>query len=1532
MNVKIKNLITPLLAIFGVGTAVRASKEISSPTLNNLDTEVMPTKNYADVDLLTLTTAQGLKIIGANLNDYSGNSVSGAGDVNGDGYDDVIIGGYQADPYDRIDAGTSYIIFGKATGFSDIDLATDLAAAGQGFKAFGAATDDYSGASVSSAGDVNGDGYNDVIIGSYGADPYNRIGAGTSYIIFGKEGKSFSDIDLAIDLAAVGQGFKVFGAASGEASGASVSSAGDVNGDGYDDVIIGAPYADPYARDGAGTSYIIFGKATGFSDIDLAIDLAVAGQGFKVFGAASGDYSGGSVSEAGDVNGDGYDDVITGANLADADDKVDAGISYIIFGRERGFSDIDLATSLTGTAQGFKVFGAEQFDQSGNSVSGAGDINGDGYDDIIIGASWAADSNAGTSYIIFGKNNSGFSNIDLSADLVTTDQGFKIFGTNDFDLSGGAVSSAGDINGDGFDDVIIGAPYADPYDRIDAGTSYIIFGQASNFSDIYLVSNLTDIGQGFKIYGAVSIDSSGISVSNAGDINGDGYDDVIIGASGPEFVNSGISYVIIDSLATLAPTAFPTRNPTLSPTRKPTMPYRAASDLDLAELTLAQGFKAIGASGGDWSGVSVSGAGDFNGDGYDDVIIGAYYSDPYERNAAGTSYIIFGKLNGFNDIDLASNLSAVSQGFKVFGAVSNDQSGFSVSGAGDINGDGHDDIIIGAYAAEGLSGTSYIIFGKENSFSDIDLAINLINTGQGFKVFGAYWDDRSGYAVSGVGDVNGDGFDDVIIGAPEADPYGRSSAGTSYIIFGKAIGFGDIDLANDLSATAQGFKIFGANNFDKSGTAVSGVGDINGDDFDDVIIGAPNQESSMTGGTSYIIFGKANNFTDIDLANDLAASGRGFKVFSANWNDHSGVSVSGAGDLNGDGYYDVIIGATGADPYARDSAGASYIIFGKASNFTDIDLANDLAASGRGFKVFGAASGDYSGGAVSGSGDVNGDGYDDVIIGATGANSYTRSDAGTSYVIFGKAEEFTDIDLADNLVNTGQGFAILGADVDYASGDSVSGAGDVNGDGYADVIIGTPSAYTEYDNVGISYVIFDSQGTLPPTSVPSISFTPTHSPTLIPTFLPTSPTFSPTLITESTWFTISSPVISFILSLIGGWILREKIAFHILSNWGYDFRLMCGEDNGPLQAGVIGFSLLQSGHSNIDKLICKYGNKKINVNLDDGNNNGLPVGIYIIIMQELRKPSSINSFEFLTSEKNKILNFLISQKDFIDFKDLGIIRGNIYQTLIKTEYKQKFEDKYKFLIRAKGEQNLDFSEHDTEDNIEELVITSNPMLESGITNAESSMSHAVEMLPHSGEYYSNFSSKNSNIAYRILTRAKELISIEQFNDKTKQIVSKHPEREVQFINKLAQILDEEYQELMMSASVSNNLGQLIENLAVGFYQSGEIFKVSIKVFSREKLFGISEKFENQPEAFLANVKQILLEVASKTISDTVTDANNHGNALLSIDAMMDSEHIRLQEKVFAEFGYALFGQSFSSCIASEALELFGDSPNITEEC
>lgn len=489
----------------------------------------------AILPLSGLDGATGFRLDGVAASDFSGRVVSAAGDINGDGFGDVIVGAQGADPNGSY-SGSSFVVFGHSGGFAST-LNLSALNGSDGFRINGIAAQERSGWSVAAAGDVNGDGFGDLLIGAYRASS-NGSFSGSSYVLFGHTG-SFAPV-LETSALDGSTGFRLTGVAAGDYSGFATSAAGDVNGDGVGDLIVGAPRADPNGVQ-SGSSYVVFGHTGSFA-ASINLSTINGGNGFRIDGAVASDYAGRAVSTAGDVNGDGNDDVIIGSFTNDAN-GANTGSSYVVFGHTGAFVPTLNLSTLDGN-NGFRLDGVNAQDYSGLSVDTAGDVNGDGFADVIVSAARADPSggDSGSSYVVFGHSGSFAATQSLST--LDGGNGFRLDGVAVNDDSGRSVSAAGDINGDGIGDVLVGAAKADPHGS-ESGSSYVVFGHLGGFPATFNLGGLDGVN-GFRVDGVAAFDRSGFWLSSAGDMNGDGIDELIIGAYRASLngAQSGSAYVV----------------------------------------------------------------------------------------------------------------------------------------------------------------------------------------------------------------------------------------------------------------------------------------------------------------------------------------------------------------------------------------------------------------------------------------------------------------------------------------------------------------------------------------------------------------------------------------------------------------------------------------------------------------------------------------------------------------------------------------------------------------------------------------------------------------------------------------------------------------------------------------------------------------------------------------------------------------------------------------------------------------------------
>ena len=330
----------------------------------------------ASLNLSALNGTNGFRLDGINAVDFSGESVASAGDVNGDGFDDLLIGAGGGDPGGRMDAGEAYVVFGRVAGFAPSFSLSSLDGT-NGFRLDGINAYDASGTYVASAGDVNGDGFGDLLIGSILANVGERGEGGEAYVVFGSD--TGFEPSFALSSLNGSNGFRL-GGTDGSQIGCYVASAGDVNGDAFDDLLIGAPGADPDGRENAGETYVVFGSDAGFAP-SFALSSLDGTNGFRLGGIDRGDSSG-SVSSAGDMNDDGFDDLVIGASHADPDGQGNAGETYVVFGAATGLSVL----TIIGTENDNVLRGTPAPDLINALAGNDWIVPGTGYDTVDGGA------------------------------------------------------------------------------------------------------------------------------------------------------------------------------------------------------------------------------------------------------------------------------------------------------------------------------------------------------------------------------------------------------------------------------------------------------------------------------------------------------------------------------------------------------------------------------------------------------------------------------------------------------------------------------------------------------------------------------------------------------------------------------------------------------------------------------------------------------------------------------------------------------------------------------------------------------------------------------------------------------------------------------------------------------------------------------------------------------------------------------------------------------------------------------------------
>eukprot|EP00727_Mastigamoeba_balamuthi_P001360 m51a1_g11220 hypothetical protein (1167) ;mRNA; f:33014-36895 len=803
---------------------------------------------WPDVHYSTGPLPEGLHVVASDVSDDDGHCVpvvAGTalctGDFDGDSQADVVLGATCC---------VTWLLFGPLNASAVVDAVAGVrnGASAVALRACG----------HTSAGDVNGDGIDDLAVG--GAVLLGRRSR-TAWPQAADNGIAQSD------------GFAVVGSAGP----ASLTILGDVNGDGRADLSVG--------------NHVIFGSATPSSPVDIS---AAHLDGFQVASASA-------LRGVGDVNGDGLADVVA--------DVGSGGRPLLVLGR-RSFPRVVGATS-SGVVT---MVGDARDDDDGAAVAGVGDVNGDSVGDLLVLSTRWWPSRRMVAHLLFGSAAKWGPAVDLAA------SGVALHGAEHDGRDAVSGSALGDINGDGVGDLVI----------CQSHQCFVVYGKRGTWPRSIELAEWNGPRQGFRVRGGCGGASAGSTfVPAGGDINGDSVSDFVVAHAvdgGP-----GACNVLFGGLQ-----------------------RSGVVDVD-RETQSGSGIALLSAQQSKGLGQSVSCAGDFDGDAIDDFLVGS----PGGRNPGhgGGAYLVHGAPE-----ELSAN--PVGSSMRFWCSSTGAHCGSSVAGGGDVNGDGLADAVV--TTDSGLGGV-YVVYGSRGwRGSNASLELESLNQSAGCFIAG----EAGGWAntsISAAGDFNGDALGDVVVGVP--------SIGKAYVVLGRSGGL-QPGLALSQLSGADGVRVTARECTGcLLGTSVASV-DINDDDLADIAIGTPG--SGAGAGSLFVLFGTRERISGGDLDVSALDGTNGIVIRGESAGDRVGLSVSSAGDFNGDSVGDLVVGGMRAD----GSAGKAYVIFGRRGRWPAVVDLGGLSATGAGFRLDPPEAHRSAGAVVSGAGDFNRDGVDDVAVGA----------------------------------------------------------------------------------------------------------------------------------------------------------------------------------------------------------------------------------------------------------------------------------------------------------------------------------------------------------------------------------------------------------------------------------------------------------------------------------------------------------------------------------------------------------------------
>ena len=960
---------------------------------------------------------------GDAANDFFGRSMLTA-DINGDGSPDVVVGAPGADAM-GLDSGGAYIFYGPFGDLSDLSPAT----ADVTIKATGQY--DYLGWTLSPVGDLDLDGYPDVVIGAP-ANPSSGFPAGYALLING--GPSLPAVIAAEDADAV-----FMGGTAGDQFGFSVANVLDMNGDGFNDVAVGAPGNDQSANN-AGAVFVFPGPITGtlFADEADAV----------ITGPTSGALTGWSVSSLGDFDSDGVMDIAVGSPK-DRRGGFFAGSASVVFGD----IDFDISTNLASEDLRSSSFLGSPGSRFGTSVAGVYDLTGDDVPDIAVSAP-NDDANGVKSGAVYMIPGAAYGPTELAASR------WRVRWTGSAAYEGlGSSMSASDVNGDGEIDVAVGAETATDGVTNASGLVYVKYGPFLDLDDYDMAdADVTISGNQYRGYVGSALASS--------DLNDDGYSDLLVGGWRHDgaAAHSGVIGVFfggedVSDLTTWYLDAdsdtYGDANVTVVSCTKPYGFSANADDCDDGAYFTHPGADESCDNGGDTNCDGHVGDGDFDGDGYaacDDCNDG----DPLVHP---------------DRVELCDNVDWNCDGDTELGAPT------ALDWYFDLDGDGFG---AEATALRGCSKPGGVVVDLIHTGGDCDDYAADVNPGEYERCDGVD-EDCSGVADDGAvdapywfADADGDTFGDYgtttrdctqpngyVSNAEDCDdldPARRPGAQeTCNLVDDDCNGLHYLGGDQDAPDAAH-ITVFGASAEGRTGDAVAFLGDQNADGSDEIVIGVPNDDTyGVDAGAVYITYGRAHrDIVDLALAGAETDAAPYARIYSDPRRGQFGQVIT-TGDFNGDGIDDLAAAAP-MDNLAGAQSGRVYVFFGPlvGDHFTeDADLTYDAAARHS-----------WTGGALA-SVDLDNDGYDELVIGAPRFSQGTAYRGG-AFIVYGA----TDM-VSGNLASGDADAWFLGEDANHELGSALANAGDVNHDGFDDLALGAPEADAR---TGRAYVIYGSAG------------------------------------------------------------------------------------------------------------------------------------------------------------------------------------------------------------------------------------------------------------------------------------------------------------------------------------------------------------------------------------------------------------------------------------------------------------------------